>query len=119
MLAQSSSACDSKRARHALVWFKSRESEIAVARTASQRLRPFQTNAPCCIAIEIEPTDVRQDVLVSVAGSEFAKAAGFVIDAELEAVARPWLDEIVDKILLIFLRVALCRLLAQQSSIFR
>ena len=38
------------------------------------------------------------------------KPQAIVIDAELEAVAGPWLDEIVDKILLIFLRVALCRL---------
>ena len=83
-----------------------------MAGAASQRLRPFQANAPCCIGLEIDTTDVRQDVLVSVAGGEFAKAAGFVVDAELEAVAGPWLDEIVDKVLLIFLRVGLCRLLA-------
>src|SRR5207245_1368260 len=75
-----------------------RESEIAVARAASQRLRPFQADAARCVGVEIKPTNVRQDFLVAMASREFAKAASFVVDAEFKTVTRTRLDEIVDEI---------------------
>ena len=48
-------------------------SKIAVDRTAGQRLCPFQTNTTCCISLEIERTNVRQDFLISVTSCEFAE----------------------------------------------
>jgi hypothetical protein len=58
-----------------------------VARTTGERLRPFQANATGCISLEVEPANVRQDFLISMTCSEFAEAAGLVVDAEFEAVA--------------------------------
>ena len=102
-----------KAAPRVLLRFEPREPKIAVARTAGQRLRPFQTNATCCISLEIKPTNVRQDFLISVTNCEFAEAAGLVVDAEIKVVAGLGLDEIVDEVVRIFFRMALCRLLAQ------
>ena len=104
-----------KAAPRVLLRFEPREPKIAVARTAGQRLRPFQTNATCCISLEIKPTNVRQDFLISVTNCEFAEAAGLVVDAEIKVVAGLGLDEIVR----IFFRMALCRLLAQQGLVLR
>src|SRR5947207_463015 len=98
-----------------------RESEIAVARAASQRLCPVQVDASRCIGVEIKPTNVRQDFFISMASGEFAKAASFVVDAEFKVVTRARLDEIVDKIFRKFVLMAFCSafcsLLAQQSLI--
>src|SRR5436190_24184060 len=97
------------------------ESEIAVVRAASQRLCPFQMDASRCIGVEIKPTNVRQDFLISMASREFAKAASFVVDAEFKVVTWARLDEIVDEIFRKFFLMALCSafrsLLAQQSLI--
>jgi hypothetical protein len=70
-----------------LVRREPRKSEIAVARAASQSLCPFQVDAVRCIGVEIKPTNVRQDFLIAMAACEFAKAAGFVVDAEFKVVA--------------------------------
>ena len=64
-----------------------------MARAAGQRLRPFQADAARGIGVEIKAANVGQDLLVAVAASEFAEAAGPVIDAELELVIRARLDE--------------------------
>src|SRR5262245_34162326 len=104
-----------------LVRREPRESEIAVVRAASQRLSPFELDASRCIGVEIKPTNVRQDFLVSMASREFAKAASFVVDAEFKVVTRSWLDEIVDEIFRKLFLMAFCcafsSLLAQQSLI--
>ena len=89
-----------------------------MARAARQRLRPFQTDASRCIGVEIKPANVRQDFLIAVARREFAKAASFVIDAELKIIAWARLDEIVDEIFRKFFPMTFCGLLAQQSLIF-
>jgi hypothetical protein len=70
-----------------------------VARAAGQRLCPFQMDSSRCVGVEIKPANVRQDFLVSMASCEFAKAAGFVVDAEFKVVTGARLDEIVDEIL--------------------
>ena len=88
-----------------------------MARAASQRLCPFQVDASRCISVEIKPTNVRQDFLISMASREFAKAASFVVDAELKVVTRVRLDEIVDEIFRKLFLMAFCSLLAQQSLI--
>src|SRR6185503_11076093 len=103
--------------RRVLFRFEFREPKIAVARTASQRLCPFQANATRCISFEIEPADVRQNFLISMMSGEFAEAAGFVIDAEIKAVTGTRLDEFVDEIFWVFFRLTLDRLLAQQGLI--
>ena len=104
-----------------LVRRKPRKSKIAVIRAAGQRLRPFKMDASRCIGIEIESADVRQDFLISMPSREFAEAASLVVDAELEAVTRARLDEVVDEIVRKFLpmafRGALQGLLAQQGPI--
>src|SRR5215470_1381639 len=104
-----------------LVRREPREAEIAVARAASQCLCPFQVDASRCIGVEIEPANVRQDFLISMASREFAKAASSVVDAEFKVVARARLDEIVDeiprKLFLMAFRPAFCSLLAQQSLV--
>ena len=69
-----------------------------MAGAAGQRLRPFQMDASRCIGVEIEPANVRQDFLISMASRELAKAASFVVDAEFKVVTRIRLDEIVDEI---------------------
>ncbi|MGF6309919.1 CRISPR/Cas system type I-B associated protein Csh2 (Cas7 group RAMP superfamily) [Bradyrhizobium sp. i1.8.4] len=84
---------------------------------AGQRLSPFQVDASRRIGVEIKPTNVQQDLLVSVASREFAKAAGFVVDAEFKAVTRARLDEIVDEILWKLFLMAFRSLLAQQGPI--
>src|SRR5262245_1736540 len=94
-----------------LVRREPRESEIAVVRAASQRLCPFQADASRCISVEIKPTNVRQDFLVSMTSREFAKAASFVVDAEFKVVTRSRLDEIVDEILRKFFPMAFCSLI--------
>jgi hypothetical protein len=66
-----------------------------VVRAASQRLCPFQVDACRCIGVEIKPTNVRQDFLISMVNREFAKAASFVVDAEFKVVTWARLDEIV------------------------
>jgi hypothetical protein len=68
-----------------LLRFEPREPEIAVARAASQRLRPFPVDAARRIGVEIKPTNVRQDFFISMTSREFAKAASLVVDAEFEA----------------------------------
>ena len=92
-----------------------------MVRAASQRLRPFQVDASRCIGVEIKPTNVRQDFLVSMASGEFAKAASLVVDAEFKVVTRTRLDEIVDEIFRKLCLMAFCSalfsLLAQQSLI--
>ena len=88
-----------------------------MVRAASQRLCPFQVDASRCIGVEIKPAYVWQDLLVSMASREFAKAASFVVDAEFKVVTRARLDEIVDEIFRKFLSMAFCSLLAQQSLI--
>src|SRR6202171_1966774 len=104
-----------------LVQREPRESEIAVVRAASQRLCPFQVDASRCIGVEIKPTNVRQDFLISMASREFAKAASFVVDAEFKVVTRARLDKIVDEIFRKLFLMAFCgaffSLLAQQSLI--
>src|ERR1700716_2009895 len=100
-----------------LVRGEPRESEIAVVRAASQRLCPFQVDASRCIGVEIKPTNVRQDLFISMASREFAKAASFVVDAEFKVVTRARLDEIVDEIFRRLFLMAFCSLLAQQSLI--
>ena len=84
-----------------------------MAGAASQRLGAFQTNATCCVGLEIKSANVWEDFLVSVTRGEFAEATSLVIDTEFKAVAGPWLDEIVDKILRILVRQAFCCLLAE------
>src|SRR6186713_1092462 len=94
-----------------------------MARTARERLCPLQADASRCVGDEIEPADIRQDVLVAMARREFAEAARLVVDAELEVVARTGLDEIVDEIfrkfVLMYLCDTYCRLLAQQGLVLR
>src|SRR5262249_47433675 len=51
--------------------------------------------------------------------SELAEAARLVIDAKFKTIAWAGLDKMVDEIFRVFLRVALCRLLAQKGPIFR
>src|ERR1700704_1983154 len=102
---------------YALVRREPRESEIAVVRAASQRLCPFQVDAPRCIGVEIKPTNVRHDFFISMASREFAKAASLVVDAEFKVVTRARLDEIVDEIFRKLFLMAFCSLLAQQSLI--
>src|ERR1700735_2312256 len=97
-----------------LVRRQPRESEIAMARAAGQRLCPVQVDASRGIGVEIKSANVRQDFLVAMAGREFAKAARFVIDAEFKAVARARLDEIIDKVFRKLFLTAFCGLLAQQ-----
>src|SRR5262249_32919085 len=96
-----------------------REPKIAVARTAGQRLCPFQANATRCISVEIEPANVRQDVLISMTSGELAEAAGFVIDAEIKAVGGTKFDDFVAKIFRVFFRLTLGRLLPQQGLVLR
>src|SRR4030095_7661485 len=90
---------------------------MAVAGAAGQRLGSFQTYATGGIGLEIKSANVREDFLVAVTRGEFAEAASLVVDAEFKAVAGPWLDEIVDKILGIFVRHAFCCLLAEQGLV--
>src|SRR6266702_4307550 len=109
------------RQRSDLIRREPREPEIAVVRAASQRLCPVQADASRCIGVEIKPTNVRQDFLVSMASREFAKAASLVVDAEFKVVTRARLDEVVDEIFrklsLMVLCNAFCRLLAQQGLV--
>jgi hypothetical protein len=41
----------------------------------------------------VEPADVRQDILIAVLFGELAEPAGAIVDAELEIVTRPRLNE--------------------------
>src|ERR1700759_45970 len=91
-----------------LVRREPRESKIAVARAASQRLCPFQVDASRCIGVKIKPTNVRQDFFISMTSCEFAKAASFVVDAEFKVVTRARLDEVVDEIFRKLLLMAFC-----------
>src|SRR5882724_12233668 len=100
-----------------LVRREPRESEIAVARAASQRLCPLQVDASRRIGVEIKPANVRQDFFISMASRKFAKAASFVVDAEFKVVIRARLDKIVDEIFRKFFLMAFCSLLAQQGLI--
>ena len=92
-----------------------------MARAAGQRLCPFQVDASRCIGVEIKSANVRQDLFISMASREFAKATSCVVDAELKIVTWARLDEIVDeifrKLLLMAFCRAFCRLLAQQGLI--
>src|SRR5262249_52673532 len=88
-------------------------------RTARQRLCPLQANATCCIGLEIEPANVRQDFLISVTSSEFAKAAGLVVDPEIKVIAGARFDKLVDEIFRIFFRTTFCRLLPQEGLVLR
>ena len=92
--------------RGQLVRREPREPEIAVVGAASQCLCPFKEDALCCIGVEIEPANVRQDFLIAIAGREFADAAGRIVDAEYKVVSRAGLDEIVDEIFRKFLSTA-------------
>ena len=60
-----------------------------MAGAASQRFGSFQTNATCCVGLEIKSANVREDFLISVTSGEFAEATSLVIDTEFEAVAGP------------------------------
>ncbi len=80
---------------------------------------PIKVDALRCIGVEIKPANVRQDVLISMAGREFTKAAPFVVDAELELVTRTRIDEIVDEIFRKLFLKAFGGLLAQQNLVLR
>ena len=88
-----------------------------MARATSQRLRPFQADAARCIGFEIKPTDARQDLFISVASREFAKATSLVVYAEFKVIAGARLNEIVDEVFGKFFRVAFNSLLAQPGLI--
>src|SRR4051812_9468115 len=77
---------------------KPREPEVTMARAARERLCPLQVDASRCVGDEIEPANIRQDVLVSMARRELAEAASLVVDAEFKTVTRIRLDEIIDEI---------------------
>ena len=79
-----------------------------MVRADSQRLCPFQVDAPRCIGVEIKPTNVRQDFFISMASRDFAKAASLVVDTEFKVVTRARLDEIVDKIVRKLVLMAFC-----------
>ena len=83
-----------------------------MVRAASQRLCPFQVDTSRCIGVEIKPANVRQDLSVSMAGREFAKAASLVVDAEFKVVAWAGLYKIVDEIFRKFFLMAFGSLLA-------